>query len=330
VWNRHIVNGDEEMAVNYEVPQKEHALLRMQSGGNLRKSNTTKDYETYIGMRFGQLTVLDLFRNPKGGMKCRCRCDCGNMTEVYWHNVKAGRTKSCGCREEANRRKYKDITGQRFGKLTVLSPTKERRSGNVVWKCRCDCGNLYYQSGRNLVRGFSKHCGCEKKRGKSAEFRDITDQKFNRLTALYPTDKRSSSGSVIWHCICDCGREAKVSETALVHGSQISCGCRVQEVGKELSGHLHFIEGTCIEFLKRKRRSDNSSGYTGVYRMENGKYKAGITFKKTRYYLGTYDTFEEAKKERQNAEVRYHQAFLEKHYRELLLQKSDAEYGGSR
>jgi len=237
------------------------------------------------------------------------------MTEVHWHNVKAGRTKSCGCQEEANRRKFRDITGQRFGILTVLSPTKERRQGNVVWECRCDCGNLYYQSERNLVRGFSKHCGCEKRRGNPAEFRDITDQRFNRLRALSPTDKRTGSGSVIWHCICDCGKEADVSETALVHGSQISCGCRVQEVGKELSTHLHFIDGTCIEFLKRKQRSDNSSGYTGVYRTRNGKYRVGITFKKTRYYLGTYDTFEKAKQIRQDAEKRYHQSFV-KNYEE--------------
>jgi len=273
------------------------------------------DYETHIGMRFGQLTVQAMFRDPKGAMKCRCQCDCGNLKEVYWHNVKAGRTKSCGCQEEANRRKFRDITGQRFGKLIALSPTEERKDGNVVWKCRCDCGNLYYQNGRNLVRGFSKHCGCEERSGNPAEFRDITDQKFNRLTALFPTEKRTSSGSVIWHCICDCGKETNVSETALVHGSQISCGCRMQEVGKELAGYLHFIDGTCIEFLKRKQRSDNSTGYTGVYRTGNGKYKASITFKKTRYYLGAYDTFEEAKQVRQNAELRYHQPFLEEHRR---------------
>jgi len=246
------------------------------------------------------------------------------MAEVHWNNVKAGRTKSCGCREEANRRKFRDITGQRFGKLTALSPTKERRQGNVVWECRCDCGDLYYQSERNLVRGFSKHCGCEKRKRNPTEFRDLTDQKFNRLRALSPTEKRTGSGSVIWHCICDCGKEADVSETALVHGSQISCGCRVQEVGKELSTHLHFIDGTCIEFLKRKQRSDNSSGYTGVYRTRNGKYRVGITFKKTRYYLGTYDTFEKAKQIRQDAEKRYHQSFVKNYEEENIKGNSDA------
>lgn len=278
------------------------------------REHDMKDYELYEGMIFGQLTVLAVFRDPKGVLRCSCRCDCGNRTEAYWNNVKSGRTKSCGCGEEVNRRKYKDITGQRFGKLTALSPTEKRRGGNVVWKCKCDCGNLYEQSERNLIRGYAKHCGCEKNKGNSARLRDLTNQKFNRLRVLSPTQKRTSCGSIIWRCICDCGKETEVSETALVHGRQISCGCRIQEVGKELSKHLHFIDGTCIEFLKRKQRCDNTSGYPGVYRTESGRYKARITFKKTRYYLGTYDTFEEAKQERQNAELRYHQAFLNEHH----------------
>lgn len=271
------------------------------------------EYEKYTGMVFGQLTILATYRDQKSALKCTCRCNCGNQTEVYLYNLKSGRTKSCGCGEKANRRKFRDITGQRFGKLTALSPTEKRKGGNIVWKCQCDCGNLYEQSVRNLIRGHSKHCGCVKRRKNHAEFRNLTDQKFNRLRALFPTEKRTRSGSVIWHCICDCGKETDISETALVHSSQVSCGCRLKELGKELPAHLHFIDGTCVEFLQRKQRRDNTSGYTGVYQLHNGKYKAGITFKKTRYYLGTYDTFEEAKQERQNAEKRYHQSFLKEH-----------------
>ena len=282
------------------------------------------DFETCVGMVFGQLTVLSVFRDSKGALKCRCLCDCQTLTEVYWSNLKAGRTKSCGCQEKANRRKFKDITGQRFGKLTAISPTEKRKGGSVVWKCECDCGNVYYQSERNLVRKFSKHCGCKKRSMENPDFRDLTDQRFNRLTALYPTEKRTSGGSVIWHCICDCEKEVDVSETALVHGGQVSCGCRVSEVGKELTTHLHFVDGTCVEFLKRKQRSDNTSGYTGVYKTKNGKYRAGITFKQTRYYLGTYDTFEEAKQIRQAAEKQYHQSFVTSYEKENSEGNQDA------
>lgn len=36
----------------------------------------------------------------------------------------------------------KDLSGKRFGKLVVLEETDQRKYGRVVWKCRCDCGNI--------------------------------------------------------------------------------------------------------------------------------------------------------------------------------------------
>lgn len=37
---------------------------------------------------------------------------------------------------------------------------------------------------------------------------DLTNQKFNMLTVLYPLPERQN-GHVIWHCKCDCGNEKK-------------------------------------------------------------------------------------------------------------------------
>lgn len=36
--------------------------------------------------------------------------------------------------------RYKDLTGLRIGKLTVLEPTEQRVRNAVVWRCRCGCG----------------------------------------------------------------------------------------------------------------------------------------------------------------------------------------------
>lgn len=57
--------------------------------------------------------------------------------------------------------KYKDLTGLRLGKLTVLEPTEERNRGAVVWKCRCDCGNVITVESRRLKPGAVYSCGCE-------------------------------------------------------------------------------------------------------------------------------------------------------------------------
>ena len=58
----------------------------------------------------------------------------------------------------------KDITGQKFGKLTVLKPTKKRKNGNVVWLCLCDCGNIREVVSGNLQSGHTQSCGCLQKK----------------------------------------------------------------------------------------------------------------------------------------------------------------------
>lgn len=53
----------------------------------------------------------------------------------------------------------KDITGQRFGMLTVLEYAKTV-NGSACWRCRCDCGITKVVSGHHLREGNTKSCGC--------------------------------------------------------------------------------------------------------------------------------------------------------------------------
>lgn len=52
-------------------------------------------------------------------------------------------------------RNFRDLTGQRFGRLTALEYV-----GGRYWLCRCDCGNSHRVHGSNLVGGLVKSCGC--------------------------------------------------------------------------------------------------------------------------------------------------------------------------
>lgn len=52
-----------------------------------------------------------------------------------------------------------DLTGRRFGKLTVVSRA-ENRHGKTVWNCECDCGGNSEVYGTHLKRGNTKSCGC--------------------------------------------------------------------------------------------------------------------------------------------------------------------------
>jgi len=56
-----------------------------------------------------------------------------------------------------------DITGQRFGRLIVVSRTDNAKGGHTRWLCRCDCGTKKVISSCNLKSGHTKSCGCLQK-----------------------------------------------------------------------------------------------------------------------------------------------------------------------
>lgn len=62
--------------------------------------------------------------------------------------------------------KFIDLTGQKYGKLTVISRSKDYISPKgyiaVNWKCKCDCGKIIIIRGCNLKSGATRSCGCEK------------------------------------------------------------------------------------------------------------------------------------------------------------------------
>lgn len=61
--------------------------------------------------------------------------------------------------------KFKDITGQKFSKLTVLYKLHNYHNKNKenIWLCVCDCGNLIEVRGSNLRGENTKSCGCLQK-----------------------------------------------------------------------------------------------------------------------------------------------------------------------
>ena len=54
----------------------------------------------------------------------------------------------------------RDLTGQRFGRLLVVSRAENSASGKPRWNCICDCGNAFIASGNALKSGYTKSCGC--------------------------------------------------------------------------------------------------------------------------------------------------------------------------
>ena len=92
------------------------------------------------------------------------------------------------------------------------------------------------------------------KRGKGRSLTDLTGRRFGRLVALYPTKERDRKGSVYWHCVCDCGKEAEVTENGLVHGNNRSCGCLKRENQKRVVDQLHMVDETCLVVGKEEEQ----------------------------------------------------------------------------
>lgn len=58
---------------------------------------------------------------------------------------------------------FKDLSGQRFGRLVVESYYETRKMdkySRIMWKCRCDCGNETIVQASHLISGNTTSCGC--------------------------------------------------------------------------------------------------------------------------------------------------------------------------
>jgi ribosomal protein S27E len=54
----------------------------------------------------------------------------------------------------------RDLTGQKFGNLTVVEEAGRSKNNTILWKCKCDCGNETISFSTSLRNGDAKSCGC--------------------------------------------------------------------------------------------------------------------------------------------------------------------------
>lgn len=118
------------------------------------------------GKRYGKLVVLRKTekRDSSGCVMWECRCDCGTVKNVSTNCLNRGTVRSCGCEQI----KLEDLTGRRFGRLTVLSFDEyESKSHSTRWNCLCDCGKQKSVLASCLKSGNTMSCGCYSSEQKS-------------------------------------------------------------------------------------------------------------------------------------------------------------------
>ena len=122
-------------------------------------------------------------------------------------------------------KELKEMIGNKFGRLMVLSMVGERVAGrHPKWKCTCDCGNESIKSTVSLRYGREPSCGCAIKDFQRQKH-DLTGKKFDRLLVLSAEKSSNSKRNIVWKCVCDCGKETAATGSDLRVGHKRSCGC---------------------------------------------------------------------------------------------------------
>jgi hypothetical protein len=55
---------------------------------------------------------------------------------------------------------FKDLTGQKYNRVTFLEFVDRTKNGNSRWKVRCDCGTEFIALATNVKCGNTSSCGC--------------------------------------------------------------------------------------------------------------------------------------------------------------------------
>ncbi len=160
--------------------------------------------QVLIGEKYSLLTVIKLERVIKYTKQntefYRCKCECGNEIVVDASRLRTGKKKHCGCKEL----KYLDLTGEKYGQLTVLG-LNEKRGRSYYWDCVCSCGGTTVVGTHGLRRsdGPIKSCGCLAKDAvrKNQQIGLVDGTNVNAIKEGRKPNKNNSSGhlGVSWN-----------------------------------------------------------------------------------------------------------------------------------
>lgn len=160
---------------------------------------------------------------------------------------------------------------------------KDKSGWHAIFICPFNHNDNYEHTFETLIskvqQGVTKSCGCYRSTrmqevGKGS-FKDLSNQHFGKLTALYPTFKRNAAGHVYWMCECNCEAKTKIeiSSNALSTGHTVSCGCISSKGEMYISKYLQELD---ISFIKE-------------YVFSNFRYKDTNGIPRFDFYLPDYN-----------------------------------------
>jgi hypothetical protein len=206
--------------------------------------------------------------------------------------------------------------GEKFNRLTILEKSEiyREKTNKIVkgYQCRCECGKEIFAVYSDITSGHTKSCGC---------YRSEVTRKKN-----FKHGKRDTAEYKVW-----LGIRFRCSGTPLaleVVPSYTGITCewisfekfledmgerptskhtieRINPEGNYCKENCKWVDDRSLQAFNQKKRKTNSSGRTGVYPQGN-KWYSKIMKDGKQIYLGSFNSFEEAVKERETAEEKYY------------------------
>ena len=227
--------------------------------------------------------------------------------------------------------KFNDLTGQKFGRLTVIERAEDyvMPSGYRAskWLCQCDCGNTTVVLGKNLTKNNgTKSCGCFVKENMSKIKKryntyDLTGEFGIGYTSKneefwFDLEDYDSIKDYCWYKDKKgyiVSTDSKTRKTILFHRIITNCP------DEFMPDHIHGKETrydnrkSNLRIVTRQQNGmnsalseNNTSGVTGVkWHGRDNIWEACITVNYKKIYLGRYNKFDDAVKARKEAEEKY-------------------------
>lgn len=216
--------------------------------------------------------------------------------------------------------KFIDLTGQKFGRLTVIHRVENDKYGKPRWLCKCDCGNEHYATTHNLRSGHVKSCGCLQPIVASLVNTTHGATKQGKCKRLYwvwaaiiqrcenPKNKAYCNYGGRGICICQQWKDnfAEFRKWALANG--YTDGLEIDRIdvnGNYEPDNCRFVR-PALNAENKRAQHNSTTGISGVWRREKqNDYRVTITANNKRKHIGVFKTFGEAKEARKQAELQY-------------------------
>ena len=220
----------------------------------------------------------------------------------------------------------KDLTGQKYGKLTVLKRIIDDDKKKVKWLCQCECGNQTIVIGDHLKNGHTRSCGClfkevgkANKKYNTYKFIDNVGYGYTSKNEIFIFDKEDYDKikNYCWSITHNkkggyvMAYDSNLKKKIMLHRLIINCppNMMVDHINHNKADNRKENLRLCNNqqnSMNHKISKRNTSGYTGVHwSNKSQKWESTLFENGNHHYLGRYDDIEEAVRVRREAELDY-------------------------